>query len=60
MQNRENMIFGKCLCIVSHPEYDEYLTYMYGNYMELPPEEKRVTHRFTDVDFGPYDNILEK
>jgi len=41
-------------------EYDEYLTYMYGNYMELPPEEKRVTHRFTDVDFGPYDNILEK
>lgn len=24
--------------------YDEYLTYTYGNYMELPPEDKRKTH----------------
>ena len=24
--------------------YDEYLTYTYGNYMELPPEEGRKTH----------------
>lgn len=25
-------------------EYDKYLTVMYGNYMKLPPIEKRVTH----------------
>ena len=25
-------------------QYDKYLTVMYGNYMELPPVEKRVTH----------------
>ncbi len=24
--------------------YDEFLTHIYGNYMELPPEEKRVGH----------------
>ena len=24
--------------------FDEYLTQLYGNYMELPPEEKRITH----------------
>ena len=24
--------------------YDEFLTAIYGNYMELPPEDKRVTH----------------
>ncbi len=24
--------------------YDEYLTYTYGNYMELPPEKNRKTH----------------
>lgn len=25
-------------------EYDKYLTAIYGDYMKLPPEEKRVTH----------------
>lgn len=25
-------------------EYDKYLTQIYGNYMQLPPEEKRVSH----------------
>jgi len=24
--------------------YDSYLRLLYGNYMELPPEEKRVSH----------------
>jgi lipopolysaccharide cholinephosphotransferase len=24
--------------------YDEYLTYTYGDYMQLPPEDKRKTH----------------
>ena len=25
-------------------QYDEYLKYQYGNYMQLPPEEKRIPH----------------
>ncbi len=25
-------------------EYDKYLSHIYRNYMELPPEEKRVSH----------------
>ena len=25
-------------------EYDEYLTFKYGNYMSLPPENERKTH----------------
>ncbi len=25
-------------------QYDEYLKYQYGDYMQLPPEEKRVSH----------------
>lgn len=25
-------------------EYDKYLTRLYGNYMQLPPEEKRISH----------------
>ena len=25
-------------------KYDEYLTWTYGDYMQLPPEEKRKTH----------------
>ena len=36
--------------------YDEWLTRVYGNYMELPPEEKRIPHHNTTlVDFDkPY------
>lgn len=33
--------------------YDAYLTGIYGNYMQLPPEEKRVSHHnhaFVDLD----------
>lgn len=29
--------------------YDEYLTQSYGNYMQLPPEEKRYTHNIVDA-----------
>lgn len=25
-------------------QYDEYLRYQYGNYMQLPPEDKRISH----------------
>ncbi len=31
--------------------YDKYLTNYYGNYMELPPEDKRVNHVAYIVDF---------
>jgi len=30
-------------------EYDKYLTHVYGDYMTLPPIEKRVSHHFTEV-----------
>ena len=36
--------------------FDEYLTYFYGDYMTLPPVEKRITHKFEELDFGPYAN----
>jgi len=35
-------------------DYDKYLKVMYGNYLELPPEDKRVTHH------GQYYINLEK
>lgn len=30
-------------------EYKKWLTQVYGDYMQLPPEEKRVTHHYTEV-----------
>ncbi|WP_026460483.1 LicD family protein [Schaalia suimastitidis] len=35
-------------------EYDAVLKRSYGEYMELPPEEKRRNHRPCEIDFGPY------
>lgn len=32
--------------VSSMKNYDEYLTITYGDYMKLPPEEKRYTHNF--------------
>lgn len=34
--------------------YDKVLTRMYGNYMELPPEEKRFRPAPYEIDFGKY------
>ena len=34
--------------------YDLWLTKVFGDYMKLPPVDKRVTHGFTEVDFGEY------
>ena len=39
-------------------KYDEYLTHMYGNYMELPPVEQRVTHTTVKVEYGPYNDYF--
>lgn len=33
---------------------EDYLKYFYGNYMELPPVEKRNRHNRLKVDFGRY------
>lgn len=30
-------------------QYDKYLTNIYGDYMQLPPEEKRITHHSFDA-----------
>lgn len=35
-------------------QYDEYLTQFFGNYMQLPPMEKRITPHIMTVDFGKY------
>jgi lipopolysaccharide cholinephosphotransferase len=35
-------------------QYDTYLSTVYGNYMEIPPENKRITHRILELDMGPY------
>ena len=37
-------------------EYDKILTHVYGNYMELPPKEKRVNHMPLKLDFGDNQN----
>ena len=40
---------------VNVPEnYDEILTTLYGDYMQLPPEEKRYNHMANHIDFGKY------
>lgn len=44
----------------SAPERPEaFLNNLYGNYMQLPPVEKRVAHKLTKISFGPYDDYLE-
>ena len=35
-------------------DYDAYLSYFYGDYMQLPPEDKRNHHGRLEVDFGEY------
>ena len=37
--------------------YHNMLSQMYGDYMELPPVEKRCQHHgFLELDFGKYDS----
>ncbi len=38
-------------------DYDTYLSNLYGNYMEIPPVEKREKHYYTVLDFGKYKNL---
>lgn len=40
---------------------DEFLTKVYGDYMQLPPEDKRVNHMPIEIDFGDvFENQTEK
>lgn len=40
--------------------YDEYLTRVYGDYMQIPPEEKRIQHNFYHLDLEhPYRDYKE-
>lgn len=42
-------------------EYDKILTIIYGDYMTLPPIEKRsFRHNAERIDFGPYDEMEDK
>lgn len=34
--------------------YEAYLRHMYGDYMQLPPENQRNHHKRIKIDFGPY------
>ena len=35
-------------------DYDKILTKLYGNYMQLPPEDKRFNPAHYKIDFGEY------
>lgn len=41
-------------------DYDKYLTNYYGDYMQLPPEDKRVNHAAYLIDFGKDGIELER
>lgn len=43
-QNEYGEFEGHQFCIPKG--FDKYLTQCYGNYMELPPKEERITHQF--------------
>ena len=34
-------------------DVNSYLFNLYGNYMEIPPEEERERHFYLDFDLGP-------
>ena len=38
-------------------DWDNYLRIVFGDYMELPPENERIVH-VHEIDFGPYEKSL--
>lgn len=40
--------------LFAHQDLDKYLSISYGDYMKLPPVEKRVGLHITHIDFGEY------
>ena len=64
MQNSETYGSGKRMWFESGvfwvpADVDTFLRNVYGDYMKLPPPEKRVAHKLTRIDFGKYDAALE-
>ncbi len=53
--------FGGISCRVPD-EYEKWLTQVYGDYMQLPPPEKRITHHYTEmIDFDqPYTKYIKR
>ena len=51
------MLSFEGLTVTAPKEYEKWLTQVYGDYMSLPPVEKRVTHHFTEkIDVNtPYE-----
>ncbi|MDR0301571.1 MAG: LicD family protein [Treponema sp.] len=41
-------------------DYNTYLTRVYGNYMELPPVEQRLTHGIKFISFDDTERTIEK
>jgi len=39
---------------IAPKKYKRILKRLYGNYMALPPEEKRIAHDIIEIDFGQY------
>lgn len=52
LPTKEIMFEGHSVKIMKSPDY--YLTKMYGDYMTLPPEDKRHYHCKGIIDFGKY------
>lgn len=41
-------------------DYEHFLVTQYGDYMQLPPVEERINHhKIIEIDFGPYNKIVE-
>jgi lipopolysaccharide cholinephosphotransferase len=40
--------------------YDVYLTNLYGDYMKLPPKNKRKNHNPVEIKFNEGKNIINK
>ena len=43
---------GEHFMVLKH--YHEFLTELFGDYMQLPPENARVTHQVAELDFGKF------
>ena len=41
--------------LMAPADIDGFLTFYFGDYMQLPPLEKRQSKHFVTVDFGPYN-----
>lgn len=49
------------LCVKASNQYEKWLTHVYGDYMQLPPEDKRKSHHYCDIiDMqNPYTKYID-